>query len=161
MKLDGFALHNLSHYSVCSSLKLKSFHGMKKTIKLKSYLRSLAFLFLSFSLNAQSSSNNNLPSELNQTTTNLLKELERKVTLFKVQQNNISSNDLTPAQRERYIYDLENQKNDIISYIALSLEDRCTLENRLNEIAQIVKLFDTKLSQKFEILHKENQQNLR
>ena len=45
-----------------------------------------------------------------------------------------------------------HEGEDIISYIALSLEDRCTLENRLNEIAQIVKLFDAKLSQKFENL---------
>jgi hypothetical protein len=162
MKLDGFALNNTSHFSVYNTLKLKSFHRMKITSYMKSILGVLAFLVFSFSLNGQSNSNNtSVVSEVNEATTLLLKELERKVTLFSNKQNDLLSKDLNSNQKEKNIYDLENQKNDIISYIALSLEDICTLENRLNELAQIVKLFDPKLSRKFEILHKENQQNLR
>ena len=92
----------------------------------------LALLFLSFSVNAQSNSIiENKPSETQEMTTSLLIELERRVELYMNFLNSSNNQNLTVNQKESYVVKLEKQKEDIISFIAHSLEDRCTSENRL------------------------------
>ncbi len=162
MKLDGFVKNNQSLVKEDNSLKLKSFHVMNKIANLKSLLGVLLLVFVGFSVNAQSTSIiENKSSETQEMTTSLLIELERRVELFMNEQNSSKNQNLTDNQKESYVVKLEKQKEDIISFIAHSLEDRCTSENRLNEIVTIVKPFDSKLATKFEILNRENQQNLR
>ena len=162
MKINSFVLNKKSLFSEYRSLKLKSFNCMKKTFKLKSFVKVLTFLFFSFSLNAQSNSAfDNISSENQVLTTALLKELDRKVGLYLNEMSTSKNQNLAVEQKEIYVVKLEKYREDIFSFIAHSLEDRCTSENRLNEIALIVKPFDSKLATKFEILHKENQQNLK
>ena len=160
MKLDSFVFKRQLLFSVNKSLKLKSINSCKKVFKVKPIVWVLALLFLSFSVNAQSNSTiENKPSETQEMTTSLLIELERRVELYIL--NSSNNQNLTVNQKESYVVKLEKQKEDIISFIAHSLEDRCTSENRLAEIVTIVKPFDSKLAAKFEILNRENQQNLR
>jgi hypothetical protein len=162
MKLDSFVFKRQSLFSVNKSLKLKSINCKKKVFKVKSIVWVLVLLFLSFSVNAQSNSIiENKPSETQEMTTSLLIELERKVELYINFLNSSNNQNLTVNQKESNVVKLEKQKEDIISFIAHSLEDRCTSENRLAEIVTIVKPFDSKLAAKFEILNRENQQNLR
>ena len=162
MKLDSFVFKRQSLFSVNKSLKLKSINSCKKVFKVKPIVWVLVLLFLSFSVNAQSNSTiENKPSETQEMTTSLLIELERRVELYMNFLNSSNNQNLTVNQKESYVVKLEKQKEDIISFIAHSLEDRCTSENRLAEIVTIVKPFDSKLAAKFEILNRENQQNLR
>jgi len=162
MKLDSFVFKRQSLFSVNRSLKLKSINCRKKVFKMKPIVWVLALLFLSFSVNAQSTSIiENKSSETQEMTTSLLIELERRVELFMNELNSSNIQNLTVNQKESYVVKLEKQKEDIISFIAHSLEDRCTVENRLTEIVTIVKSFDSKLAAKFEILNRENQQDLR
>ena len=162
MKLDSFVFKRQSLFSVNKSLKLKSINSCKKVFKVKPIVWVLVLLFLSFSVNAQSNSTiENKPSETQEMTKSLLIELERRVELYMNFLNSSNNQNLTVNQKESYVVKLEKQKEDIISFIAHSLEDRCTSENRLAEIVTIVKPFDSKLAAKFEILNRENQQNLR
>lgn len=162
MKLDSFVFKRQLLFSVNKSLKLKSINSCKKVFKVKPIVWVLVLLFLSFSVNAQSNSIiENKPSETQEMTTSLLIELERRVELYMNFLNSSNNQNLTVNQKESYVVKLEKQKEDIISFIAHSLEDRCTSENRLAEIVTIVKPFDSKLAAKFEILNRENQQNLR
>lgn len=162
MKLDSFVFKRQSLFSVNKSLKLKSINSCKKVFKVKPIVWVLVLLFLSFSVNAQSTSIiENKSSETQEMTTSLLIELERRVELYMNFLNSSNNQNLTVNQKESYVVKLEKQKEDIISFIAHSLEDRCTSENRLAEIVTIVKPFDSKLAAKFEILNRENQQNLR
>ena len=162
MKLDSFVFKRQLLFSVNKSLKLKSINSCKKVFKVKPIVWVLVLLFLSFSVNAQSNSIiENKPSETQEMTTSLLIELERRVELYMNFLNSSNNQNLTVNQKEGYVFKLEKQKEDIISFIAHSLEDRCTSENRLAEIVTIVKPFDSKLAAKFEILNRENQQNLR
>ena len=162
MKLDSFVFKRQSLFSVNKSLKLKSINSGKKVFKVKPIVWVLALLFLSFSVNAQSTSIiENKSSETQEMTTSLLIELERRVELYMNFLNSSNNQNLTVNQKESYVVKLEKQKEDIISFIAHSLEDRCTSENRLAEIVTIVKPFDLKLATKFEILNRENQQDLR
>ena len=162
MKLDSFVFKRQLLFSVNKSLKLKSIDSCKKVFKVKPIVWVLVLLFLSFSVNAQSNSIiENKPSETQEMTTSLLIELERRVELYMNFLNSSNNQNLTVNQKENYVVKLEKQKEDIISFIAHSLEDRCTSENRLAEIVSIVKPFDSKLAAKFEILNRENQQNLR
>ena len=162
MKLDSFVFKRQLLFSVNKSLKLKSIDSCKKVFKVKPIVWVLVLLFLSFSVNAQSNSIiENKPSETQEMTTSLLIELERMVELYMNFLNSSNNQNLTVNQKEGYVFKLEKQKEDIISFIAHSLEDRCTSENRLAEIVTIVKPFDSKLAAKFEILNRENQQNLR
>lgn len=162
MKLDSFVFKRQLLFSVNKSLKLKSINSCKKVFKVKPIVWVLVLLFLSFSVNAQSNSTiENKPSETQEMTTSLLIELERRVELYMNFLNSSNNQNLTVNQKESYVVKLEKQKEDIISFIAHSLEDRCTSENRLAEIVTIVKPFDSKLAAKFEILNRENQQNLR
>lgn len=162
MKLDSFVFKRQLLFSVNKSLKLKSIDSCKKVFKVKPIVWVLVLLFLSFSVNAQSNSIiENKPSETQEMTTSLLIELERRVELYMNFLNSSNNQNLTVNQKESYVVKLEKQKEDIISFIAHSLEDRCTSENRLAEIVTIVKPFDSKLAAKFEILNRENQQNLR
>lgn len=162
MKLDSFVFKRQLLFSVNKSLKLKSINSCKKVFKVKPIVWVLVLLFLSFSVNAQSNSIiENKPSETQEMTTSLLIELERRVELYMNFLNSSYNQNLTVNHKEGYVFKLEKQKEDIISFIAHSLEDRCTSENRLAEIVTIVKPFDSKLAAKFEILNRENQQNLR
>ena len=162
MKLDSFVFKRQLLFSVNKSLKLKSINSCKKVFKVKPIVWVLVLLFLSFSVNAQSNSIiENKPSETQEMTTSLLIELERRVELYMNFLNSSNNQNLTVNQKEGYVFKLEKQKEDIISFIAHSLEDRCTSGNRLAEIVTIVKPFDSKLAAKFEILNRENQQNLR
>ncbi len=162
MKLDSFVFKRQLLFSVNKSLKLKSINSCKKVFKVKPIVWVLVLLFLSFSVNAQSNSTiENKPSETQEMTKSLLIELERRVELYMNFLNSSNNQNLTVNQKESYVVKLEKQKEDIISFIAHSLEDRCTSENRLAEIVTIVKPFDSKLAAKFEILNRENQQNLR
>ncbi len=156
MKLDGFAYNNPSLFKEDNSLKLKSFVGMKKTINLKSLIMILALVFVNFSLKAQNV-DSSISKETIETTTVLLKELERKVSLTKSIELELTKENISPTQKEDLLTKLYNSKKDIIVYVSHSLEERCTNENRLLEISKIVKPLDSKMSEKFEILHEENQ----
>lgn len=158
MKLDGFVKNNQSLVCEDFSLKLKSFIGMKKATNLKSFLMVFGMLFFAFFADAQNNEQV-VSKETIETTTVLLKELERKVQNHAVLQKEASELNLSPEVREKRYKATKDSREDIFIYIGNSLEDRCTIENRLKEIAIIVKPFDLKLSEKFEILDKENQQN--
>jgi len=86
----------------------------------------------------------------------LLSELKNQVS--EIQEMNSSLLSFSGNEKDKEIFEISlNEKNqNIIVYIAHSLEEVCTIENCLKEISIIVSPINSKLSQKFLVLHREN-----
>lgn len=114
---------------------------------MKSNVIILLLIMFSVNLHAQETSSG---TDISNTTTILLSELDRKIVDLKKMEDKISMNTwLDEQEKENAIIRLDNAKKDLRVFIHTSLEERCIKENRLLELSQKVNLMDEKLANKY------------
>ena len=149
MKLNSFDIDFQSTMGGKQLLKLKSLICMKQVGKLKSFLTVFGMVFFIFFAGAQNQEKR-ISHQTIETTTVLLKELERKVFVYNEFKDKLNSiKNKHSSEYEECYTQLRTKKEDLIFFSYETLRIRCAKENRLNEIGDILMKFDSSEASKF------------
>ena len=88
-------------------------------------------------------------------TTLLLDQLKVKVSEIKSVEEKLAITSLNSNEIEQLKNQISNLQKDMIIFLYHSIQERCTVENRLLEISKIVQPIDSKLAEKFSVLDQE------
>ena len=126
--------------------------SISKSNTMNKVFQIIILLMISQNVKAQISENKTTSNQ----TSVLLSELQLKVSEIKTIQLQLENVNLNSSEIEQFKNQLSNLQNEMIVFLYHSLQERCTTENRLLELSSIVQPFDSRLAEKFVVLHAEN-----
>ncbi|GEM_PF-3625992 len=119
---------------------------------MKKLFQIIILVLFSQNINAQNYSES---KESRIQTTVLLEQLQSKVSEIKSTEDRLLSVTINSNEIEQIKNQLFNLQKEMILFLYHSLQERCTVENRLLEISDIVQSIDPKLAEKFRVLNQD------
>ncbi len=132
--------------------KMNSINTNIKSRSMKKLFKIIILILISQNVNAQNYTETAISRN---ETTLLLDQLKVKVSEIKSVEEKLANTSLNSNEIEQLKNQISNLQKDMIIFLYHSIQERCTVENRLLEISKIVQPIDSKLAEKFSVLDQE------
>ncbi len=132
--------------------KMNSINTNIKSRSMKKLFKIIILILISQNVNAQNYTETAISRN---ETTLLLDQLKVKVSEIKSVEEKLAITSLNSNEIEQLKNQISNLQKDMIIFLYHSIQERCTVENRLLEISKIVQPIDSKLAEKFSVLDQE------